>query len=112
MTGKPDRPGKPRRKRVEPRELLRRRGVITEGEVLEWLREGRLYVFRDAAGEPRAFYAAPELLQEPPWWVLDRRLEERRRRLLEQLRRREEQRGSGGAGASREEPAGKLAGTG
>ncbi|ALL00760.1 hypothetical protein Pyrde_0710 [Pyrodictium delaneyi] len=107
MAGKHDR----QRRRIEPRELLRRRGVITETEVAEWLREGRLYVYRDERGEPVAFYAAPELLHGEPWWVLDRRLEERRRRLLEQLRR-EQRRDSGGAGDAREEPAGKLAGTG
>ena len=60
---------KPKRRRVEPRELLRRRGVITESEVLEWLREGRLYVYRDGRGEPRAFYLDEELLREPPWWA-------------------------------------------
>ena len=98
---------KPKRRRIEPRELLRRRGVVFEGEVLDWLREGRLYVYRDERGEPVAFYASEELMESTPWWVLDRRLEERRRRLLEEIRRREQgQRSSVDAGASdaREEP--------
>ena len=108
MAGKPDTSGKrPRRKRIEPRELLRRRGVIFEAEVEEWLRGGRLYVYRDGEGRPLAFYLDEELLQEPPWWAVERRVEERRRRLLEEIRRREQgQRSSVDAGASdaREEP--------
>ena len=79
----------PKRRRIEPRELLRRRGVVFESEVAEWLREGRLYVYRDAKGEPVAFYLDEELLQGTPLWVEDRRGEERRR-LLEEVRRREE----------------------
>ncbi len=70
---------KPKRRRIEPRELLRQRGVIFEAEVEEWLRDGRLYVYRDAAGEPRAFYVDEELLQEPPWWAGERQRAERRR---------------------------------
>ena len=41
---------RPQRRRIEPWELLRRRGVITETEVAEWLRDGRLYVYRDKRG--------------------------------------------------------------
>jgi len=94
---------KPNRRRIEPRELLRRRGVITEGEVLEWLASGQLYVYRDKHGEAVAFYASEELLQEPPWWVKDRRMEEQRRRLLEEIRRREQQRSRDSAGEAAEE---------
>ena len=85
MAGRPERP---RQRRVEPRELLRRRGVITEGEVEEWLRSGRLYVYRDERGEAVAFYASEELLREEPWWAVDRGREPERRRLLEDQRRR------------------------
>jgi len=82
-------PQKPKRRRIEPRELLRRRGVVFEAEVLEWLRSGRLYVFRDASGEPRAFYVDEELLAETPWWVEERGRLPERRRLLEEMRGRE-----------------------
>ncbi len=65
---KPNTSGKrPRRKRIESGGLLRRRGVVFEGEVLEWLREGRPYVYRDAAGEPVAFYLDEEPLAGTPW---------------------------------------------
>lgn len=88
---KPDRPSKPRRKRVELRELLRKRGVITENEVAEWLRDGRLYVYRDERGEAVAFYASEDLLRGDPWWVEDRRREPERKRLIEEIRREHSQ---------------------
>ncbi len=64
---------KPKRRRIEPRELLRRRGVVFEGEILEWLREGRLYVYKDKEGRPVAFYLDEERLREQPWWAERRR---------------------------------------
>jgi len=91
------------RRRIEPRELLRRRGVVFESEVAEWLREGRLYVYRGERGEAVAFYADEELLQETPWWVEDRRKEPERRRVLEEIRRREQERSQDSAGDAREE---------
>ncbi len=60
---------------------------------MEWLRgTWRLYVYRDAAGEPRAFYLDEELLREPPWWAeersgVDAGAEEVRRELREPLDR-------------------------